>query len=30
LVFHFPGTDQSRAIEQFASDVMPLMRERWA
>jgi coenzyme F420-dependent glucose-6-phosphate dehydrogenase len=30
LVFHFPGGDQSRAIEQFASDVMPLMRERWS
>jgi len=30
LVFHFPGQDQARALEQFAGDVMPLMRERWA
>jgi len=29
LVFHFPGADQARAIDQFAADVMPLMRGRW-
>jgi coenzyme F420-dependent glucose-6-phosphate dehydrogenase len=29
LVFHFPGSDQSRALEQFTRDVLPRMRERW-
>jgi coenzyme F420-dependent glucose-6-phosphate dehydrogenase len=29
LVFHFPGEDQSRALQQFGADVVPLMRERW-
>jgi coenzyme F420-dependent glucose-6-phosphate dehydrogenase len=29
LVFHFPGDDQGRALEQFARDVLPRMRERW-
>jgi coenzyme F420-dependent glucose-6-phosphate dehydrogenase len=29
LVFHFPAGDQRRALEQFAADVLPLMRERW-
>jgi coenzyme F420-dependent glucose-6-phosphate dehydrogenase len=26
LVFHFPGDDQARAIDEFASDVFPLLR----
>ena len=26
LIFHFPGEDQSRALEQFAADVMPRLR----
>ena len=26
LVFHFPGDDQARAIDEFASDVLPLLR----
>jgi coenzyme F420-dependent glucose-6-phosphate dehydrogenase len=30
LVFHFPGADQRGAIERFTSDVLPLMRKRWA
>ncbi|MGO9753617.1 MAG: glucose-6-phosphate dehydrogenase (coenzyme-F420) [Solirubrobacteraceae bacterium] len=30
LVFHFPGADQHRALAQFASDVLPLMRARWS
>ena len=30
LVFHFPGGDQDRALTQFAADVLPLMRTRWA
>ena len=30
LVFHFPGEDQERAMTQFAADVMPLLRQRWA
>jgi coenzyme F420-dependent glucose-6-phosphate dehydrogenase len=30
LVFHFPGEDQRRAIEQFSRDVLPLVRERFA
>jgi coenzyme F420-dependent glucose-6-phosphate dehydrogenase len=29
LVFHFPGDDQERALEQFTRDVLPRMRERW-
>jgi coenzyme F420-dependent glucose-6-phosphate dehydrogenase len=29
LVFHFPGADQVRALEQFAADVLPPLRERW-
>jgi coenzyme F420-dependent glucose-6-phosphate dehydrogenase len=29
LVFHFPGDDQGRALEQFTRDVLPRMRERW-
>jgi coenzyme F420-dependent glucose-6-phosphate dehydrogenase len=29
LVFHFPGDDQKRAIELFARDVLPRLRERW-
>jgi coenzyme F420-dependent glucose-6-phosphate dehydrogenase len=26
LVFHFPGSDQEHALEEFASDVLPLVR----
>jgi coenzyme F420-dependent glucose-6-phosphate dehydrogenase len=29
LVFHFPGEDQERALTQFASDVLPVLRSRW-
>jgi coenzyme F420-dependent glucose-6-phosphate dehydrogenase len=29
LVFHFPGNDQGRALEQFTRDVLPRLRERW-
>jgi coenzyme F420-dependent glucose-6-phosphate dehydrogenase len=29
LVFHFPGQDQRRALDQFSADVLPLMRKRW-
>jgi coenzyme F420-dependent glucose-6-phosphate dehydrogenase len=29
LVFHFPGDDQTRALEQFTRDVLPRLRERW-
>jgi coenzyme F420-dependent glucose-6-phosphate dehydrogenase len=29
LVFHAPGHDQRRFLEQFAADVLPLMRERF-
>lgn len=29
LVFHFPGEDQERALEQFAADVLPRIRTRW-
>jgi coenzyme F420-dependent glucose-6-phosphate dehydrogenase len=29
LLFHFPGDDQGRALEQFARDVLPRLRERW-
>jgi coenzyme F420-dependent glucose-6-phosphate dehydrogenase len=28
LSFHFPGDDQARALELFARDVLPLLRER--
>jgi coenzyme F420-dependent glucose-6-phosphate dehydrogenase len=30
LVFHFPGEDQERALNQFAADVLPLLRARWS
>ena len=30
LIFHFPGADQDRALTQFASEVMPRLRSRWA
>jgi coenzyme F420-dependent glucose-6-phosphate dehydrogenase len=30
LVFHAPGADQSRFLEQFSADVLPLVRERFA
>ncbi len=30
LIFHFPGDDQSRALEQFAADVLPRMRAGWS
>jgi coenzyme F420-dependent glucose-6-phosphate dehydrogenase len=30
LVFHHPGEDQRRALEQFAEDVLPRMRARWS
>ncbi len=30
LVFHGPGTDQRRFLEQFSEDVLPLLRERFA
>ena len=26
LIFHFPGSDQRRYIDEFASDVFPLLR----
>jgi len=29
LVFHAPGEDQARFLEQFAADVVPLLRERF-
>ncbi|WP_028060794.1 glucose-6-phosphate dehydrogenase (coenzyme-F420) [Candidatus Solirubrobacter pratensis] len=29
LVFHFPGEDQGRTLEQFTRDVLPRLRERW-
>ena len=29
LVFHFPGEDQTRQMDQFAADVLPRLRERW-
>ncbi len=28
LVFHAPGDDQDRFLEQFSEDVLPLLRER--
>jgi coenzyme F420-dependent glucose-6-phosphate dehydrogenase len=30
LVFHFPGEDQGRALDRFAADVLPRMRDRWS
>jgi coenzyme F420-dependent glucose-6-phosphate dehydrogenase len=30
LVFHHPGEDQERALQQFADDVLPRLRARWA
>ena len=30
LVFHGPGNDQRRFLEQFSADVLPLLRERAA
>jgi coenzyme F420-dependent glucose-6-phosphate dehydrogenase len=29
LVFHFPGEDQTRQIDQFAADVLPRLHARW-
>ena len=29
LVLHFPGNDQERAIDEFARDVLPVLRGRW-
>jgi coenzyme F420-dependent glucose-6-phosphate dehydrogenase len=29
LIFHFPGADQERALDQFAADLLPLLRSRW-
>jgi len=29
LVFHAPGEDQERFLEQFGADVLPRLRERW-
>jgi coenzyme F420-dependent glucose-6-phosphate dehydrogenase len=28
LILHFPGDDQSRALQHFSADVLPLLRER--
>ena len=28
LVFHAPGNDQRRFLDQFCADVVPLLRER--
>jgi coenzyme F420-dependent glucose-6-phosphate dehydrogenase len=28
LVLHFPGDDQATAIDEFAADVLPKLRER--
>ena len=30
LVFHAPGEDQTRFLDQFSADVLPLLRERFA
>jgi coenzyme F420-dependent glucose-6-phosphate dehydrogenase len=30
LVFHAPGPDQARFLDQFSTDVLPLVRERFA
>lgn len=29
LVFHAPGSDQNRFLDQFGADVLPKLRERW-
>ena len=29
LVFHAPGDDQARFLDQFAADVLPRLRARW-
>jgi coenzyme F420-dependent glucose-6-phosphate dehydrogenase len=29
LVFHAPGDDQARFLDQFSADVLPRLRERW-
>jgi coenzyme F420-dependent glucose-6-phosphate dehydrogenase len=29
LIFHFPGDDQDRALDQFAADVLPRLKSRW-
>jgi len=29
LVFHHPGEDQARALDLFARDVLPRLRERF-
>jgi coenzyme F420-dependent glucose-6-phosphate dehydrogenase len=30
LVFHGPGGDQRRFLEQFSADVLPLLRQEWS
>jgi coenzyme F420-dependent glucose-6-phosphate dehydrogenase len=30
LIFHHPGEDQRRALDQFAEDVLPRLRARWS
>jgi coenzyme F420-dependent glucose-6-phosphate dehydrogenase len=30
LIFHFPGDDQTRALDQFAADVAPRLRDRFS
>jgi coenzyme F420-dependent glucose-6-phosphate dehydrogenase len=30
LLLHAPGVDQSRFLEQFSADVLPLMRDRFS
>jgi coenzyme F420-dependent glucose-6-phosphate dehydrogenase len=30
LIFHFPGDDQTRALDQFAADVMPRLRAKYS
>jgi coenzyme F420-dependent glucose-6-phosphate dehydrogenase len=30
LVLHFPGNDQADAIDEFAADVLPVLRKRWS
>jgi len=30
LLFHAPGEDQTRFLEAFAADVLPLLRDRWS
>ena len=29
LLFHLPAPDQERALDLFARDVLPRLRERW-